>query len=745
MSSGRRVTRPIRQLSLQQPTSRRLQIRRQRSTEDDYGKSLQIYANSVPRRKSATNVTETKKHVRVAWGKNDSKDSGRELAQVEVIAHQIPGRLKSATNRPSRSYVATESILYSRQELAERLRLAWKHREENKANIDIFLAHGMKERSNSELSISVPTTASSTKKSDYVQDDVSRGMEIPNFEVQKKELCKVDNKNKRECEEIINIAPQMMEESTDVISDIENEGGRQNEKAKDSRIDLDLEKKKKTCITLDCLHPSAIFSSLKSEDTNSAKLNDNFSMAKQKRASFHSKTNRAFLVPMMEKPSKEIAEAKDKIIPVKSVEIRCASAKTTINSPVDKCATLTKNSSITSLRKMRRTNSAPSQRENITARMQVNIVIDASGLTEATDKSINCRKMQNKKDIMDEDKEDLTKISQIERSIKSAPVKRKSKSAKRRFFTSLSPSRCKDEQNTERRKNSVDPRTSDVITMVSLISSADSDSDMENSSSDDKLIDELRNKLPTTPIIKTSINTSLNTARKPIKSVSFQRSSFEISTKEEKDVVNDVEPPTPLNSIINVTQKKEGNENLVKQDLVVNSTVVTSTLAAVSALITQDAENAMLEAPLNNREKRCLAVPIGELHDKKWKLLQAKSAPSYITVTEKMNNSPMEEVKEQKQHFTMSSINLVTNSSPPINSPTKVGQFSKETLAAEETSQEMSEPHLQTTKEKECWHLYRRMCDKGVCVSFNTVLRGMLTPTEYRMRQKEFSLDLQDS
>lgn len=33
------------------------------------------------------------------------------------------------------------------------------------------------------------------------------------------------------------------------------------------------------------------------------------------------------------------------------------------------------------------------------------------------------------------------------------------------------------------------------------------------------------------------------------------------------------------------------------------------------------------------------------------------------------------------------------------------------------------EPPCQTAKEKECWHLYRRMCDKGVYVSFDTVLR----------------------
>ena len=34
-----------------------------------------------------------------------------------------------------------------------------------------------------------------------------------------------------------------------------------------------------------------------------------------------------------------------------------------------------------------------------------------------------------------------------------------------------------------------------------------------------------------------------------------------------------------------------------------------------------------------------------------------------------------------------------------------------------------AEPYCQTPKEKECWHLYRKMCDKGVFVSFDTVLR----------------------
>ncbi|PSN33287.1 hypothetical protein C0J52_20680 [Blattella germanica] len=46
-----------------------------------------------------------------------------------------------------------------------------------------------------------------------------------------------------------------------------------------------------------------------------------------------------------------------------------------------------------------------------------------------------------------------------------------------------------------------------------------------------------------------------------------------------------------------------------------------------------------------------------------------------------------------------------------------------------------AEPEFQSPKERECWQLYRRMVEKGVSVSYDTVLRGMLTPTEYRLRR----------
>lgn len=67
------------------------------------------------------------------------------------------------------------------------------------------------------------------------------------------------------------------------------------------------------------------------------------------------------------------------------------------------------------------------------------------------------------------------------------------------------------------------------------------------------------------------------------------------------------------------------------------------------------------------------------------------------------------------------------------------------TLSADEKQEESdSKPQLDTQKEKQCWELYKKMCEKGVTVSFDTILRGMLTPTEYRLHRKQ-SLVEQDN
>jgi len=48
----------------------------------------------------------------------------------------------------------------------------------------------------------------------------------------------------------------------------------------------------------------------------------------------------------------------------------------------------------------------------------------------------------------------------------------------------------------------------------------------------------------------------------------------------------------------------------------------------------------------------------------------------------------------------------------------------------------------QTPKEQECWKLFQKMSNKGISVSYDTILRGMLTPTELRMIQKQKDLEL---
>lgn len=48
--------------------------------------------------------------------------------------------------------------------------------------------------------------------------------------------------------------------------------------------------------------------------------------------------------------------------------------------------------------------------------------------------------------------------------------------------------------------------------------------------------------------------------------------------------------------------------------------------------------------------------------------------------------------------------------------------------------------YVRSIKEKECWTLFQKMINKGISVSYETIMRGMLTPTEVRAverKQKE--------
>lgn len=45
--------------------------------------------------------------------------------------------------------------------------------------------------------------------------------------------------------------------------------------------------------------------------------------------------------------------------------------------------------------------------------------------------------------------------------------------------------------------------------------------------------------------------------------------------------------------------------------------------------------------------------------------------------------------------------------------------------------------YVRSIKEKECWLLFQKMVKKGISVSYETILRGMLTPSEVRAVEKK--------
>lgn len=441
----RRTTSPCRftQTRSRATDSPRMELKNPRfSSQREY--EFSSFSRQLNRMKALCSI-----QVRVAWS-DDRRGCDGDLERVEVVARQIPGRSRQTTSGRSsgRSYVVgaeKASILYSRQELAERLRLAWKHREENRANIDIFLAHGfaVEERCDSELS--TPATPLPKEPDSIYCHEKTLNWNIgervkPSDPVESRDGSS-ENRGKEIEHEIDN---DELEAASKTTKDDSMTRKSEEENAKKEReefvVNTNVEEKRKTRISIDCtsLHSlnfsTASFTSLNPESTPAKVASDDFSSAKQKRASFHSGTNRAFLVPMIEKPAKGPTETSkspttDKVIPIKSFEIKstdktAAQKQTTTTtttdtrSPIalDKNVVLTKGSSMISLDKTRRTNSAPPQRRggggNITpaARVQVNIVIDAPSVAEATsDKPIVCG-LQAGKNTVEKSEESSAKV-----------------------------------------------------------------------------------------------------------------------------------------------------------------------------------------------------------------------------------------------------------------------------------------------------------------------------------------------
>lgn len=409
------------------------------------------------------------------------------------------------------------TILYSRQELAERLRVAWRQREENKSNIDIFLAHNtVEERCDSGMSTETNATPLPPLRIEREDsEEVSVEIKEPYKDVvdkAKEEVLQFEEFQKPKGHTfqtwftsfdstdsaILNIPDDLNQYSDvdDIEAEENKENGETSEEEEKDTYDAPVMIEKKSSISINWNKPVTTNNNNDSTNENevraplptSAKEPD-YSQAKLKRAGFQSGMNKAFVGPILDKQTTP-----------------------RITSRV---------SSVQEASRFRRTSSAPPQR-----RTQVNIVIDTPRISSrSVDNNEPERRVMSDEQTKSAVKSSIT----ASRPIKSAPpVKRRSKSNKRR---SLSMAYSKDEASMasddgrgkargsrSSGRSGLETKSVDVVTMVSLVSSAESESEMdENSPRDDKLICELRNKLPTTPIIKSS-NGFSGGIRKPFKS-----------------------------------------------------------------------------------------------------------------------------------------------------------------------------------------------------------------------------------
>lgn len=150
--SDKRKLGPIRQMSLQSDSRTRPILKKQLSVEyldhiDEHKLSIRNDTNNAKAK-----LSDRPRPVKVAWGENrqhsrEGKEDISSSLSVKTSSFTEPVEIKKCKEykRPStakirhQNSVEKDSILYSRQDLAARLRKAWKEREDSKQNLNIFL------------------------------------------------------------------------------------------------------------------------------------------------------------------------------------------------------------------------------------------------------------------------------------------------------------------------------------------------------------------------------------------------------------------------------------------------------------------------------------------------------------------------------------------------------------------------------------------------------------------------------
>ncbi|XP_075168322.1 uncharacterized protein LOC142240512 [Haematobia irritans] len=106
-----------------------------------------------------------------------------------------------------------------------------------------------------------------------------------------------------------------------------------------------------------------------------------------------------------------------------------------------------------------------------------------------------------------------------------------------------------------------------------------------------------------------------------------------------------------------------------------------------------------------------------------------------VSIFHTANNSTSKLTKDMNEE---EETNVVVDENHNDESPSNTSAISKKPL--EEENYQYPE-YVRSIKERECWKLFQKMSAKGVNITYDTILRGMLTPTEFRQLQKQREIE----
>ncbi|XP_030750087.1 uncharacterized protein LOC115877879 [Sitophilus oryzae] len=263
----------------------------------------------------------------------------------------------------------------------------------------------------------------------------------------------------------------------------------------------------------------------------------------------------------------------------------------------------------------------------------------------------------------------------------------------------------------------------EIVTMVSLVSPGGSDNEEEAEEDVEEVVQKERPK----SVLKRESSfaekpnetdlTKNASLRKTVKSVSFQQSSIHAVRSFSASF------PARRGSVACALAPSSGN----------------------SASSTKN-------GPAKTQEKRSTnpSSPHSDERVPKRRLLRAKTEEAKTDLWQRTSEFPRSRNSAEIQTSATFSVDIQTKTTENSNETTLEESMKlnlEENIILITTDDQKKEDLLENEKniedlppdtpnEKQCWAMYCKMTEKGINVSYDTILRGLLTPTEYRMRRK---------